>query len=414
MANYSVLASHSQGKSEVDKIFGVNQAANEKAKIVGKENIINATIGAFLDAKGKLITLPTVEEVMRSLPFDELANYAPISGLPEFIEAAIDFTFQEYRPKAYIKGIATPGGTGAIHHAIWNYTEEGDTYLTHDWYWSPYKTMARETLRKLDTFKTFDENNNFNVQDCLRKVTELAQVQRNVLLIINSPAYNPTGYSLEYEEWESVVNGLKELAQSKKNNLILFVDVAYLDFAPPGSRKFFQLFNDLPENIFVIVGFSMSKGYTMYGYRSGCMIGVSSSESVINEFQAANQFSNRGTWSNGTRSAMRVLAEIHKSPALTEKVNKEREEYRLALEERAKIFTAEAKEIGLEVSPYKAGYFIIVPTTKPDEVALKLQEDNIFLVAMASGVRVAICAIATEKIPGMATKIKKAIDALEG
>ena len=183
--------------------------------------------------------------------------------------------------------------------------------------------------------------------------------------------------------------------------------MAYLDFAPPGSRKFFQLFNDLPENIFVIVGFSMSKGYTMYGYRSGCMIGVSSSESVINEFQAANQFSNRGTWSNGTRSAMRVLAEIHKSPALTEKVNKEREEYRLALEERAKIFTAEAKEIGLEVSPYKAGYFIIVPTTKPDEVALKLQEDNIFLVAMASGVRVAICAIATEKSLVWQQKLKR-------
>ena len=95
-----------------------------------KENIINATIGAFLDAKGKLITLPTVEEVMRSLPFDELANYAPISGLPN--EAAIDFTFQEYRPKAYIKGIATPGGTG-LFTMPFGITLKGDTYLTHDW-----------------------------------------------------------------------------------------------------------------------------------------------------------------------------------------------------------------------------------------------------------------------------------------
>ena len=38
MANYSVLASHSQGKSEVDKIFGVNQAANEKRRSLKKKH----------------------------------------------------------------------------------------------------------------------------------------------------------------------------------------------------------------------------------------------------------------------------------------------------------------------------------------------------------------------------------------
>ena len=38
MANYSVLASHSQGKSEVDKIFGVESAANEKAKTLERKH----------------------------------------------------------------------------------------------------------------------------------------------------------------------------------------------------------------------------------------------------------------------------------------------------------------------------------------------------------------------------------------
>ena len=410
----SVVANHAQGKSEVDKIFGVNQVANERAKVVGKENIVNATIGAFLDPKGKLITLPTVEEVMRAIPFDEAANYAPISGLPEFIEAAIDVTFQEYRPDAYIRGVATPGGTGAIHHAVWNYTNEGDTYLTADWYWSPYKTMARETLRKLDTFTTFDENDNFNLEACLEKVRELAKVQTNVLLIINSPAHNPTGFSVSYEEWEKLIAGLKEIAAKEENNLIIFIDIAYLDFAPPGSRKFFQLFSNLPENIMALVAFSMSKGYTMYGYRTGCMIGISSSEKVIQEFYDVNQFSNRGTWSNGTRSGMRVLAELHKNPELMAKVNAEREEYRISLEERAKTFIDEANQVGLKMCPYHAGFFITVPTTKADEVALKLQEDNIFIVAMARGVRIAVCAIPAEKIQGMATKIKEAMDALEG
>ncbi|MGI6225769.1 MAG: pyridoxal phosphate-dependent aminotransferase [Peptococcales bacterium] len=410
----SVAASHSRGKSEPDKIFAVSAAANEKAKVVGKENIVNASIGAFLDPIGELVTLPTVEKVIKSLDFKDTANYAPIAGLPDFIEATIDVTFGEYKPDAYIKGVATPGGSGAIHHAIWNYTEAGETYLTSDWYWGPYQTMAREMGRKIDTFTTFDEKGNFNVQACLEKVRQLAQVQQNVLLLINSPAHNPTGFSLTDEEWKQVIAGLSGLAQKGKNNIILFLDVAYLDFAPPESRKFFKLFSQLPTNFLVIVAFSMSKGYTMYGYRTGCMLGISSDQDIIEEFYNINQFSNRGTWSNGTRSGMLCLAKLWKNQDLMEQVNKEREEYRLGLEDRAKTFLNEAKSVGLEVCPYHSGFFITVPTTKPDEVALKLQDDNIFVVPLGRGLRIAVCAISAEKISGMATKIKEAMDLLGG
>lgn len=410
----TLAASHSRGKGETDKIFGVNAAANEKAKVIGKANIVNASIGAFLDPKGELVTLPTVEKTIQSLDFKDTANYAPIAGLPDFIEAAIDVAFAEYKPDAYIKGIATPGGSGAIHHAIWNYTDEGDTYLTSDWFWGPYKTMAREMGRNIDTFLTFDENGNFNVQACLEKVRELAHVQKNVLLLINSPAHNPTGFSLTYEEWERVVAGLTELAASEQNNIILFVDIAYLDFAPPGSRKFFRLFSQLPANFLVIVGFSMSKGYTMYGYRTGCMLGISSNQEVIEEFFNINQYSNRGTWSNGTRSGMLCLAHLWKNPEEMAQLQQEREKYRLSLVERAETFLDEAKAVGLEVCPYKAGFFITVPTTKPDEVALKLQDDNLFLVPLGRGLRIAVCAIPAEKISGMATKIKEAKELLGG
>lgn len=35
------------------------------------------------------------------------AEYAPIEGTPEFVQAAIDAAFQEYKPNAYIDGFAT-------------------------------------------------------------------------------------------------------------------------------------------------------------------------------------------------------------------------------------------------------------------------------------------------------------------
>ena len=208
--------------------------------------------------------------------------------------------------------------------------------------------------------------------------------------------------------------GLKELALKGTNNIILFIDIAYLDFAPPGSRKFFEIFSQLSAAFLVIVGFSMSKGYTMYGYRTGCMLGISSDQEIAQEFYDINQYSNRGTWSNGTRSGMLCLAKLWKNPELMKQVEIEREEYRISLENRAKTFLEEANSVGLEICPYRSGFFITVPTTRAEEVALKLQDNNIFVVPIGRGLRIAICAIPEEKIVGMATKIKEAKNMLGG
>lgn len=411
MEKISVLAKHSKGKKEEDLIFGVNTAANEKAKLIGKENIINASIGAFLDTDGTLVTFPTIEKIIKELPFADSANYAPIAGIPDYTDAAIEFTFEEYKPKdMFIKAISTPGGTGAIHHAIWNYTEQGDSILTADWYWGPYQTMAAEMARELKLFRLFDENRKFDSKDFFLKVDNLYEKQDNVLAIINSPAHNPTGFSLTYEDWQQVVEEGKKRTEGTKKNFILFVDIAYIDFAPEGSRKFFELFTNLPANFLVLVGFSMSKSYTMYGYRTGAMIAVSSSESVITEFYDSNQYSCRGTWSNCTRAGQLALIKLWKDKDLKEKLFAERAEYRDRLAKRAKIFLDEAKEQGLETCPYDSGFFITVPVSHSAEIAAKLNEDNLFLVPLSKGLRIAICAIPSSRIKGMATLIKKAVD----
>lgn len=412
MASVSVLARHSQGKQEEDIIFGVNAKANEKAKIVGKENITNASIGAFLEADGSLVTFPTIEKIIKELPFEDSANYAPIAGLPEYTQAVIDFTFQEYMPaNMYVKALSTPGGSGAIHHAIWNYTDKGEKVLTSDWFWAPYRTMATEMSRELVTYELFDQDKNFNIESFFAEADELFLEQDNVLSIMNTPAHNPTGFSLTYEDWEKVIDGIKERTEGKSKNFILFLDIAYIDFAPKEARKIFELFTDLPANFLVIVGFSMSKSYTMYGYRTGAMIALSSSQAIIDEFYDSNQYSCRGTWSNCTRSGQLAMIKLWKEPALRASLEAEREEYRQRLAKRADIFLKEADEIGLEYCPYSSGFFITIPVSDTKLVADKLTEDNLFLVPMKMGLRIAVCAVPSEKIKGMASLIKKAIEA---
>ena len=410
----SILAKHTVGKGGPDKVFKISGMAKARAAEVGKENIVNATTGAFLDGNGKLMTLKTVEAVAKEIPFYESCEYASIEGSAEFIEASIDAAFREYRPDAIIRGVATAGGTGGIHHAIFNYLEDGDAVLVMNRYWAAYKSICRETNRRLETFPMFTEDWKFNVQGCVDKLYEIAEQQTNVMLIMNTPANNPTGYNVKTDEWEVIMNALNDIANNGKNNVVLVMDIAYIDFAAPEAREMFQMFNHLPANFLVLVAFTMSKSYAMYGYRLGCLLCVTSSEEEAEAFLDINKFSCRATWSNSSRMGMLVMERINQNPGLKAAFRAEQEELRLSLLNRANLFIKEAAEVNLTVCPFDSGFFVTIPTLKAEELAAELRKDDIFMIPLGdganAGLRVALCALPEEKITGMAAKIKAAMD----
>ena len=410
----SIAAKHAKGKSAQDNIFAANAAAVAAAAKYGKDAVTNATIGAILDEEEQLVCLPTVEKVFRSLQTNELIAYAPISGLPEYLDCVLTAAFGNSRPEGYIAAVATAGGTGAIHHAIWNYTDTGETVLCSDWYWGAYRVLCKDMDRDFTTYKMLDENNKFNLPALKAKVNELLAKQDNLLYLLNTPAHNPTGYSLSEEDMDGVLAILKEAAQPGKN-IVFFLDVAYIDYAGEKEevRKIFKKLSGLPANILCIVGYSMSKGFTMYGQRTGAMIGVSSDKSVIDEFAAINQYTSRATWSNINRPAMRTLSTIYSDAELLDKVCAERDYYYQMIKARADLFTKEAAECGLPMLPYVAGFFLSIPSKNPEAICEKLHEDNIFAVPLAAGVRIAVCAVPLKKIKGMAAKVNAAMQAVE-
>ena len=73
--------------------------------------------------------------------------------------------------------------------------------------------------------------------------------------------------------------------------------------------------------------------------------------------------------------------------------------------ERARMFSAEAREAKLDMLPYIAGFFLSIPAANPEAVCARLHDDNIFAVPLAKGVRVAVCALPLGKVDGMPTKI---------
>jgi len=409
----SLAASHALGKgAEPDAVFSILKEANAAIQKYGRDRVTNASIGAIYTEEEQFATIPAVEEYLRHLPAEELMNYAPISGLPEFLDAAIAETFQGYQPQnTYARAIATPGGTGGVRHAIYNYTEPGQKVLVPDWAWGPYHTIAREHLRSTETYEMFDGEYHFNLAALREKTEALLRVQDSLVIIFNTPAHNPTGYSVTTEEWQQLLQFFKACAADEKKKLVLLLDMAYLEYAGTveETRGFMRLFADLPANVLVLIAYSMSKSYLVYGLRSGALIALSSSPEVVEEFSCVSSFSNRGVWSNGTRCAQRLLADVAKDAQLKARIMAERNAFRDLLRQRAGIFLEEAKEVGLQLMPYQSGFFISVPVANPQQVAAKLMSENLFTVPLKKGIRLAICAVPTFKVPGMAKKIKAAL-----
>ena len=144
-------------------------------------------------------------ETYKELPPEEIAGYASaFTGSPEYKEsvrrAILGDNYAEEFKNHYMEVIGTPGGTGAVSNSVKNYLNEGDTLLLPKWLWSPYILMASERKGDCEYYTIFDENGEFDINNFSEKIFKLAEKQDNVVVIINDPCQNPTGYKLTIDE----------------------------------------------------------------------------------------------------------------------------------------------------------------------------------------------------------------------
>ncbi|WP_195335697.1 aminotransferase class I/II-fold pyridoxal phosphate-dependent enzyme [Paraclostridium bifermentans] len=412
----SMAAKHAIWPKEEDMIFNLSKRAQICEKENGKENVINATIGALMDDKGNLITLKSVYDEYKNLDNKQIAAYAQIAGQSDYIEAVKKACFKEFMPDSNIRVVASPGGSGSIKLAVFNYTEKQETILVPDWYWGPYKIICEEINRNITNYELFNKEGNFNFESFKDQFINLSQKQDRIFSIFNTPAHNPTGYTVSDEEWDKILNLCKQTVKDTNKKITLFVDVAYIDFSGKGSndtRRFFKKFENLPENILVIIGFSMSKGYTAYGMRSGACLCVSSNKDIADEFYYSCSHSARANWSNCNRGAMELLTTIINDEEKLKRYEDEKNSYKSVLKERAKVFVDEARDIGLNILPYRDGFFVSIPCKNPMKVCEKAIESNLYTIPLKMGVRFAVCAVNKEKCKIAPRILKEAIDLVD-
>lgn len=411
MAEYILARKNGRNIPKEDKIFGISNRAKKMIAEKGAENVINATIGSLLDDDGSLIVLSSVDEVFRTLKPVEYADYAPICGTPAFREAVKKAAFGSFVPGSFTEAVAAPGGTGALRNAIANYSQPQDRIITSDWHWAPYNTIAGEIGRSIETFELFTDDGSFNWQSFREKVMELVGIQESVVMIINTPAHNPTGYSLTLDDWDRVTRVLTEAAKTGKA-IVPVIDAAYIDFAGDEEeyRRFLPKLETMPENVLPIIAYSLSKTFTLYGTRCGALICMAKTRQIADEFKRVCEFSSRGSWSNDTKAAQVLLAKIYDDEELLERVSSERAKYRDMLLARGRAFEEEAAKAGLKIVPFDAGFFASIPCDDPDGISAELEKQGLFIVPLAKGLRVSVASISEEKCRKVPAMIKAAME----
>lgn len=394
-----------------DPIFFLNAEAQRRER--AGERIVNATLGALTEDDGRLAILPAVGEAIARVDPVAAAGYAPIAGEPRFLSAVIRDLYGERALAERSVAVATPGGTGALHHAIVNFLEPGQALLTTRFYWGPYRTIAEHTRRRVETFEMFDAAGRFDVASFARALEAQMDAQQRSLVILNSPCHNPTGYSLDDGEWAGVCAALRQAA--RKGPVALLVDHAYAHFGKSAARAWIDRAEELGDSVLLLCAWTASKGFAQYGARIGALVASHTDVAERGRIKDALSFSCRGTWSNCNHLGMLAIADLMESKQESARVDRERARLVQLLDGRVHAFNSAARAAGLVYPRYEGGFFVTVFCKDPQGLAKRMREQNgVYVVPIAQAVRVALCSTPVAAVPTLVRAIAEGQAALGG
>ena len=385
------IASKINKERFTEKVFKVTQAA----KADKDSSTINATAGCLYDEEGNLFTYKIVAECEKNLPSKQKFAYAASpSGNKEYVNAISKYILED-RVKNNYKTLATPGGTGAVYTSMKLTLDEGDTIILPKIAWGNYNDMVKQLNLNVIRYDVYDLDDLFSKID---------SIDGKVYVLINSPCENPLGFAYSYEQWQKIINKLNNL----NKEVVLALDIAYIDYASNEPKKFFELFNNINDNVLVLICASTSKSFSFYGERLGAMIAINNNSELVDKIINLSSRLARAVWSNCNNGAMLTVTEV---------LNKHYDEYIIErdnaikmLKTRVSTFKSEADECGLVYYPMQDGFFITLKVEDDDykeELHQRLMDNHIYTLTVNKGIRIAVCSIPLNKIHGLARRIKE-------
>lgn len=397
-----------------DTVFAVAAKAAADKKENG-DLVVDATIGSLFDEDGSFVAFHSVFDHYDKIDHRLIGAYASsFRGNPAFCRDVYQWVTQGADLSLAHAVIATPGGSGAVACGFMSFLEPGETILIPEIGWESYELMARQNNLQTSTYDLFLDDR-FHLESIRQAVRSVMKQQEKIVLVINDPCHNPTGYSMTCEEWNELVLFLNEV--SKTNPVILINDIAYIDYSYQlhHSRDYLSSFNGFSDQVLAVVAFSCSKALTSYGLRCGAAVILARQEEAVAETATMFEKVARTTWSNIPNAAMLNFSWVvndNREAFLTEK-----QRYIDLIKQRSSLFVQEAQACGLPLYPYREGFFITIrieDDSLVDRIHSALMDRHIYTVTVHKGIRIAVCSLPLRKTKGLAAAIRSVIDELKG
>ena len=236
-----------------DAILGIASAY----KACEDPNKVNVCVGAYRDEIGKPWVLPSVREAERRLwEENEIKEYLPIEGDPDFILKAMQFAYGVEMDMDHIAAVQTLSGTGACRI--------GGTFLSQFWprhpifvpnpTWGNHIAIFKNAGLKVQKYRYYDRTK--NALDLEGMLEDIYKAPNGSIILLHACAHNPTGCDPSIEEWKQVISLISEKEH------VAFFDSAYQGFAvsapqnhdsflfklpPSHTQVIYQLFSVSPE-----------------------------------------------------------------------------------------------------------------------------------------------------------------------
>lgn len=397
-----------------DTVFAIVAKAAAAKQQYGKDQVVDATIGSLYDESGKLVAFQSVFTPYDAIEKERKAKYAgSFTGNNDYRRQVYEWLFCDHPVPLAHSVIATPGGTGAVNLTLSQCLDAGECVVLPKIAWGSYQLMATMANLQVRTYSLF-EGDHFDLDSFRNTCREVIAQQDKLVVVINDPCHNPTGYSLCDEEWREVISFLNECG--KQVPVVLLNDIAYIDYAYDldRSRAYMEHFRDISDQVMIVIAFSCSKSLTSYGLRCGAAVILAQSAEAVREGEIVFEKAARALWSNIPNAAMDNFTYV--TTENRDAFMAEKQTYVQLLKQRSDQFMSDANAVGLPCYPYKEGFFITIKMNdneQRDRYHEALMKRFIFTVKVNEGIRVAICSLSIHDCQGLAKVMKEILDTID-
>ncbi len=239
----------------------------EKFNADPRAHKVNLSIGIYFDENGKLPVLSSVRkaEIDRATQAHP-RGYLPMEGLATYRTGVQNLLFGANHPalkENRIATIQTLGGSGALKIGadfLKKWFPQSKAYVS-DPTWDNHRSIFEGAGFEVGTYPYYDaEKIDVKFEEMLNFFKSLAPQS---ILILHPCCHNPTGVDLSHEQWDIVLQVIKD------KQLIPFMDIAYQGFGDDLKQDTYAIQKAIELGLSLFISNSFSKNLSFYGERVG-------------------------------------------------------------------------------------------------------------------------------------------------